>query len=118
MMACFPNASRGPDVTCVRPRQCELLLVRCASLLFDFNPDLFRLGGFLFGQLYREDAILIVRRNFLRVHGVWYGKAPNETAIAALDTMVSLGGRVFFKPPLAFDRQRLILDPHVDIFQP
>jgi hypothetical protein len=63
---------------------------------------LFRLGGFFFGQSHGDDSVLIIRRNFLRVHGTGNAEAPHETAVT----------------PLAFERERAVLCPEVDILEP
>ena len=67
MDTCFLNIQAGASLT-FDPRR-KLRYVQMLELLFYCNLYLLRFGGFLLGQSDRQHAVLIIRRNLLRVHG-------------------------------------------------
>jgi len=85
-------------------------------LRLDFDFDLARLGGFLFGKGDAQDAIFEAGNNVLGIESVGHGEAADEAAIAALDAVIALAGLLLLELALAGDGEGLVLDADVDVF--
>src|SRR6516164_292370 len=87
------------------------------TLLLDFNFDLPRLGSFLFEQGDAEYTVAVGSVDVIGVEGVGYGETAHEVAVATLDAMVALDGVLLFELALAGDREGLVFDADVDVFE-
>src|ERR1700757_5073901 len=77
--------------------------------------DLLWLGFGLLGQRDLQDALVVVRRDTLSVHGLGQSKGVGEAAILTLHAAIVLFFLFLFDLALAVHGQRAVLDADVDV---
>src|SRR6185295_11177228 len=84
--------------------------------LFDLYFDLLRLSFLAFRQCYRQQSVLELRKDLVRVDVGRQCEAAQEFAIDAFDAMKVLSFDFLCKLPLAADSQHIALDADEHVF--
>src|SRR4029450_332819 len=80
------------------------------SSLGDVDFDLFGFGFFVLRQVHLKDALLELSLYFLRIRVLRQRESSNETAVAALYTVIFLLLFFFFELALSRDGKHAVLD--------
>src|SRR5262245_29252050 len=111
-----PTNVRRRGKTCT-PYRCRGGLQPAPTTLQQLAVDwnLARPGFFATRHRDRQHAILISRRNALRVHRRRQTEAAPEGAVPTLDAVIPVTINRRLELPLAFDRQQVVLEGHLDV---
>src|SRR5262249_7071988 len=87
------------------------------SVVANFYVDLPGFRALLFGEGDRQHAVFVIGFHMLCVHRVRHRERPLETAVGPLDTVITTLIARFLELALTFERQRVVLEVHLDIFE-